>query len=297
MSFVWTVLGAGSILPRDGFGCAGYALRSAPDVGREVKGEGDSDARTRPSTEDARAFTLFDCGPGTLRALGTAGFDLRDLRRVVLTHFHPDHCLDLLALAFARRNPGLRSSLRHRWEIVGPVGLASWLERAATLFGDRGWTRFEDVDVTEVDPRRAGSLLRFDDSGHGVELSWCATRHTSDSLAWRVDAVHRDASGAPVRGASIAYTGDTGENADVAALARDVGLFVCECSFDDAHAVEHHLTPASAGRLAAAARCRALLLTHFYPGLDPEDARRGVAPAYLGRVELARDGSVHRVDA
>lgn len=283
MTLVWTVLGAGSILPRDGYGCAGYALRTAPIE--------------RDEPETARAFTLFDCGPGTLRALGSAGLDLRDLQRVVLTHFHPDHCLDLLALAFARRNPGLRGSLRHRWEIVGPAGLASWLERGATLFGDRGWTRFEDVDVTEVDPRRPGSLLRVDGAGEGVELSWCSTRHTSDSLAWRVDAVRRDPSGARARGASIAYTGDTGENPDVAALARDVDLFVCECSFDDAHAVEHHLTPSSAGRLAAAARCRTLLLTHFYPGLDPEDARRGAATAFLGPVELARDGSVHRVDA
>ena len=42
------VLGAGSILPRAGYGCAGYALRPTPDG----------------------ALTLFDCGPGSLRALG-----------------------------------------------------------------------------------------------------------------------------------------------------------------------------------------------------------------------------------
>ena len=54
------VLGAGSILPRAGYGCSGYALRPAP----------------------GEPVTLLDCGPGSIRALGGAGIDVAEIERV-----------------------------------------------------------------------------------------------------------------------------------------------------------------------------------------------------------------------
>ena len=259
MTALWKVLGAGSILPRAGYGSSGYALRPAP----------------------GERSTLFDCGPGTLRALGAAGLGLADVERVVLSHFHPDHCWDVFALAFARRNPNLRDL--GELELVGPRGLAAWLERGAAVYGSRGWTRFEGARVLEVDPAGPGGFVR-----EGLALSWTATGHTPEALAWRADLEG---------GASVAYSGDSGENADVAALARGVELFACECSFPDDAAVAHHLTPSSAARLARAAGCRRLLLTHFYPELDPAEARAVAARTFAGEIELARDQSEHALPA
>lgn len=262
MPATWTVLGAGSILPRAGYGCSDYALRPAP--GAKV--------------------TLFDCGPGSVRALGAAGIGLAEVERVAISHFHPDHWLDLLALAFARRNPAFEAP---PIEIVGPRGLASLLERAASMFGERTWLRFEGATFREVEPdtpRGAGARLACG----AFELAWAPTRHTPEAVAWRI--------GLP-GGASIAYTGDSGENEDVARLASGVDLFVCECSFPDDAAVPHHLTPTSAGRMARAAGCARLLLTHFYPSLDPAAAREVAARVFDGPIDLARDGSVHIVPA
>jgi ribonuclease Z len=258
MAAEWTVLGAGSILPRAGFGCAGHALR--PGSGSRV--------------------TLFDCGPGTLRALGQAGIALGEVERVAVSHFHPDHWLDLLALAFARRNPACQPPAA--LEIVGPRGLGELLERAASILGERSWLRFEGAAIVEVDPERCDAPLERGP----VRLAWVATLHTPESIAWRADLAD---------GSSVAYSGDTGENRAVADLAHDADLFVCECSFPDEMMVERHLTPASAGRLANAARCRRLLLTHFYPSLDPEAARDGAARHFGGPIEVSRDGSVHGI--
>ena len=138
--------------------------------------------------------------------------------------------------------------------------------------------------MREVDPGAQGSLELSD-----MRLSWVATRHTPNALAWRADL--SAASGT----VSLAYTGDSGENPDVAALARGVDLFVCECSFADEHATEHHLSPSSAARMALAARARRLLLTHFYPGLDPGAAREVAARTFPGPIELAADRSVHEL--
>ncbi len=48
---------------------------------------------------------LFDAGPGSLRQLVRLGVSHLQLDRVYLTHFHPDHCLDVFAILFAMRHP------------------------------------------------------------------------------------------------------------------------------------------------------------------------------------------------
>ncbi len=259
-----TVLGAGSILPRvpgaDGraYGPAGYAVRFAA----------------------GGAVTLLDCGPGSVRALGAAGIALTDVSRVVLSHFHPDHCLDLFALLFARRNPGLVGA--RPLELVGPTGLRALLAGGDAAFGR--WVERRDSDrVVEVEPCAAPEPVKDVGEGEGLRLTRVATGHTPHALAWRVE--RADGS------AALVYSGDSGEVAALADLARAADLFCCECSFADEHAVPHHLTPTAAGRLAQRAGARWLLLTHFYPGLDPDDAVRSASAEFHGPIVAAHDGA------
>jgi len=250
----WTVLGAGSILPRAGFGSSGHALRTAP--------------RSK--------VTLFDCGPGTIRSLPAAGIALEEVERVVISHFHLDHCLDLFALAFARNNP----SLQPLWdlEIVGPVGTAALLARGEGTLGK--WAKDPQADVIEVElDERGGAALARD----GLALRCVRTGHTPEALAWRAEGAW----------GSVAYTGDSGEVNAVAHLARGADLFVIECSFPDSNAVPGHLTPSASGRMAKRAGCAKAVLTHFYPDVDPEEARLLALREFGGEVQTSRDGSVH----
>ena len=250
MTATLTVLGAGSILPRAGYGCSGYALRAGP----------------------GEPVTLLDCGPGSVRSLGAVGIGLEEVNRVVLSHFHTDHCLDLFTLGFARRNP--YHDPIPPLERIGPRGLLRMTEGAPEVLGS--WVVDPRTETREVDPD-----ADFVAGGHRFRS--CPTRHTPESLAWRVDLAG---------GESLLYTGDTGENPDVAALGEGVDLFVAECSFPDDEGVEHHLTPSSAARLARDAGARVLLLTHFYPNSEPEEAREVAARTFNGPIELARDGAV-----
>jgi ribonuclease BN (tRNA processing enzyme) len=251
VSATWTVIGAGTILPRLGYGPAAYALRPRP----------------------GGPVTLFDCGPGTLRSLPAAGIALLEVERIVLSHFHLDHCLDLFAFAFARRNPSL-GELR-TLEVIGPRGLSRLVEQAEGAL--TSFARDPAAHWREVDPKQLTGVLERE----GLRLSWAATGHTPEALAWRADLAD---------GSSVAYSGDSPEEPRVAELARGVDLFVCECSHADGAGVPGHLTPASAARLARAASCRRLLLTHFYPGLEPEQARERVAADFDGEILCARDG-------
>ena len=255
----WTVLGAGSILPRKGYGCAGYALRPSPGAG----------------------LTLFDCGPGTLRSLAEADLRLEDVHRIVLSHFHLDHCLDLFALGFARTNPDFEAP---PLELIGPAGLRRFVEKAAAALGSSPARGFHGVRFLEVEPAGKTASREFDE----YRLSTVATYHTRQALAWRADLPG---------GGSVTFSGDTGEEPTVGALAKECEAFVCECSFPEERAQPNHLTPAGAARLAEHARCQRLILTHFYPSMDPERARTEAAEYFGGTIELAYDRAEFQLGA
>jgi ribonuclease BN (tRNA processing enzyme) len=253
------VLGSGSILPRIGHGCSGYALRPAP----------------------GEAVVLLDCGPGSIRALAGAGVGLEEVRRVVFSHYHLDHCLDLFALFFARRNPGFSSP--PPLEIFGPPGLAHLVKHAPDLFGSHA--QDPDCRVTELSPGGDG---RTSFTAGGLHLEGVLTHHTEHSLAWRVGLAD---------GVSLVYTGDCGEEDAVAQLAGGADLLLAECSCPDGAGLEHHLTPRGAARLAQRAGVKKLVLTHFYPAVDPEAARSAASHIFTGPIEIAHDGSLHRPGA
>lgn len=257
MSATLTVLGAGAILPQPGRGPAGYALRPSP----------------------GEAVTLLDCGPGSVRMLGAVDIGIEEVERVVFSHYHLDHCLDVFALIFARHNPGLAGV--PTLELIGPPGLSTLIEEAPRALGR--WAMDTDCTVLEVEPDARGRAVRTRGS---LRLEAQQNGHTRPAFSWRVDLAD---------GSALTYSGDTDDDARVAALARASDLFVCECSFPDDRGTENHLTPTQAGRLAQAAGARRLLLTHFYPGTDPDEARSVAAREFSGPIELARDGSVHGV--
>lgn len=246
------VFGSGCALPQPGRGPAGYGFRIA----------------------GTRGVTLLDCGPGTVRALGDAGIDLLDVERVVVSHFHTDHILDLYALAFARRNPHLDGARLAPLTIIGPKGLAAVLALEPAALGLAAtWRKAPRQSVVELE---AGSEIRAGD----LSLRCQSARHSPEALHWRVG--HE--------GASLTFSGDTGEHPGLAELARDTDLLIAECAFGPSEEPDVHLNAAAAGRAARDAGAGHLLLTHFYPHVDPKEAVATAASLAHGPVWAATDG-------
>lgn len=214
---------------------------------------------------------LVDCGPGTLRSLAACGHTLDRIDAVLLSHEHADHVADLVHLLFARRNPALAAA--PDLEIVGPTGTAELVARALAFIGRDALPSGTRVRELSADAPGRSAL-------QGFEFAHTPTGHTSRALAFALE----------VDGARLVYSGDCGDERRLLELAREAELLVCECSSADDAPLEGHLTPSAVVRLAAAVRPRHLLLTHFYPELEPAAAVRAVQAGWAGPVAAARDG-------
>lgn len=219
------------------------------------------------------ASVLLDCGSGVVHRLARAGVDWMAITHVAITHFHADHLSDLAFLIFTWRY-GAEEPRGAPVDIIGPPGMDALLTRFAGAFGD--WVREPgyEVRVHEAPP---GAVL---DLGGAVQLSAFKVPHTEESIAY--DVVHA--------GQRVVYTGDTGFDEGLGRWAAGCDLLLAECSLPDEREMAIHLTPRRCGELAALARPRTLVLTHFYPPVEQVDIRGIVHDRFDGPVVLAEDG-------
>lgn len=220
---------------------------------------------------------LLDTGAGALRQLAAVGVGPDEVGRVFYTHYHVDHVAELPLLLFVLRHPGLDRP--RSLEIYGPRGLGRLRAGLEELFGE--W----------VVPRAVRVHWREVAAGWEGTFPWGrvrtgGTRHVPGSLAYRFEFAG---------GGSLAYTGDTGPSSSLARFVAGVDVLLCECSLVRAGPEALHLDPETAGRLAAAAGVKRLILTHFYPPVDGVDAAAAAGAHYGGPVVLAEDLTTYAV--
>jgi len=222
--------------------------------------------------------TAIDPGPGSLKRAFDAGFPPWTIRRVLLTHHHVDHMLDLVALLFARVNPFLDPpSPLTELVILGGPGTAALVDGIGALFGPGLLRSGEGVRVSEL---RAGA---FDLGIPGGSAEAFAVAHSAASLAYRITLRS---------GVVVAISGDTGDDPGAVAVAKDADFYLLEAALIEDRRVVGHVTAHEAGTIAARAGCRHLILNHFYPQVDPETAAREASRAFRGRITIGRDGWV-----
>lgn len=253
------ILGAGGATPLPGLSPAAYHL--------EVDGHA----------------ILLDPGPGALVRLVAAGHapgGVDDVGQVLLSHLHPDHCLDLVAILFAAHSPlpACRDPLR----VTGPPGLERLLDRFRDIWGRSLEPRRRELQVREM---VGGEALTLPGGGRveAFEVDHPQDRVAAACLGFRF--TDRE-------GRSLVYSGDTGACPGLTAAATGCDLLVVECSTPDELATPGHMTPQLVGELCAAAGPGRVALTHQYPPAAELDL-----PSLVGRhtdtpVIQARDGTL-----
>jgi ribonuclease Z len=269
---------------------------------------------------------LFDPGEGTQRQMLFAGVTASQVTRICVTHFHGDHCLGLpgvLARMSLDRVP-------HPVEICYPAGSREVFRRLrhASLFRDvldlrerriRGAGpvvvdaaafRLEaralshsvptvGYRLTEPDGRRMlpDRLAAAGIAGPDIGLLQRAGRLSVEGRTVTLEQVSE-----PRPGQRFAFIMDTRLCDAAFELAEQADMLVCESTFANAEAAlardYGHLTAGQAGQIAARARARLLVLTHFSQRYESDSGSRSdgvermageAAEAFGGEVVVASD--------
>ncbi len=210
------------------------------------------------------ARVICDLGPGTFAALPIDP-DLVDA--VVISHGHPDHCSDLLAMVHART---------YRPQPPDPIPVYApqmvW-DRISDFLGEEpGCFRFvptNDGDQISVGP---------------IAVSFSAMDHSVPTVGSRWEATGR----------TMFYTGDTGAAGSWRERARGVDVMICEASYQDATddpGYPQHLTARRAGEIAREVEVGSLVLTHIPPYLDKRVSIAEAEESFGKAVQLAVPGA------
>ncbi|TVZ04526.1 ribonuclease Z [Trebonia kvetii] len=261
---------------------------------------------------------LFDPGEGTQRQMLFAGVTAHQVTRVCVTHFHGDHCLGL---------PGVLQRMALD-RVTGTVEVAYPASGADIFDRIRKLSLFHDtLSLRERPVPEAGGVLA---DGPAFRLEARPLSHRVPAVGYRlsepdgirmlpaelaargitgpdIGRLQRDGMieqngsrfhladvSVPRRGQKFAFIMDTRLCDAAFELAADADLLVCESTFADADAglAEDygHLTAGQAGRIAAAAGARRLVLTHFsqrYADAALPQLLRDAAAVYDGDIVLA----------
>lgn len=215
---------------------------------------------------------LLDLGQGSFPRL--AGLmDPADLDAVLISHLHPDHFIDLVALRHYLR----WEEPRRRVRVIGPAGLD---DRLDALHAEPGFSA-EALDVEALAPGRL-TVGPF-----AIEAA--RVKHTDSSFGFRVSAAG-DAAGAGSRG--LVYSGDCGRAEDLDALARPGDTLLTEVSFGPGPVTPgaEHLNGPAVGELARRVGAGRVLLTHLQMGFDRAATVDSVKARFDGPVDLVDPG-------
>src|SRR5574341_116002 len=238
---------------------------------------------------------LVDAGSGVGAQLVQAGLRPYDWPRLLITHHHSDHTIDLGHLLITRWIVGQNAPL----EIWGPAGTRRQLEK---LLDYLAWDvevrrahmherRPPEVRVTEIEEGRIFAA-------GGVTVSAFLVEHDPVKPAF---GFHFEGGGR-----RVVVSGDTRPSENLVRWSHDADLLIHECcemaktswspgcgwptleeKIEDL--ASYHTQPDAVGRVAREARVKKLALTHLMPGSDPAELTAAAGTDYGGPVVVGED--------
>jgi len=194
----------------------------------------------------------------------------------VVSHLHPDHHVDLVALRhYLKYGLGRPSTLR----LHAPADLRP---RYDTFLGEQGF-----LDNLPGEDVRAGSW-----SVGPFRVEAGPVTHAPNAFAFRVSSV------ALPDAPALVYSGDCGRWPDLLPLihAGDTLLSEAFWGVDQPAAGMLHLTAMDAANAAREGGAARLILTHLADAQDPERCRSAAAEIYAGPIDVARPGLSLRIE-
>ncbi|MDH5678902.1 MAG: MBL fold metallo-hydrolase [Nitrospinota bacterium] len=228
---------------------------------------------------------IIDPGPGAVHRIAQRGLDAMDVDAIFLSHHHLDHSADVAPWLFSYKyclEPDSAQSAQPRRDplIVAPEGFGKVYEGLVDTYGkmllsDDYKVRIEEVNRTEWQwpgglSFRSIPMLHFIPS-----VGYLFKKHD---------------------GPALAYSGDTGFCEELVELASMADALLVECSLPDERRMEGHMTPSDIARVGIESGVKKLILTHFYPMMNPQAAVETIrAAGYPGEIIAGEDGMMAQI--
>lgn len=243
---------------------------------------------------------VIDCGEAVAHRLVQAGVPLDTIDSVYLTHHHSDHIAGYGSLLLLAWGSGLSTPI----DVYGPPFVETMTENLLRAYGPDIETRISDEGRVPL-----ATLIRTNsiaEAGtvcerHGVRVTAALVNHppVTPALAFRFDTPDR----------SFVFSGDTTPSDRLIELAQGADVLVHEVMDLDAfirlrgrsqnadhdsliaHLARSHTAVEDAGRVAARAGVKILVLTHFVPnlGVSDEQWHAKAASTFGGEVVVGQD--------
>jgi ribonuclease BN (tRNA processing enzyme) len=227
---------------------------------------------------------LLDLGSGALGPLHRF-MDPVAVDAVLLSHLHPDHCLDLcglyVMLKYAPRDRPKDQIDPPKPQVWGPSGTPARMARAYDLPPEPGMRR--QLDFQQWREREAvtfGPLV----------VTPFRVNHPVLAYGMRIEDT--------VTGRVLAYTGDTDTCDALGPLCTGADLVLADTAFVEGRDTSRgvHLTAARAGAaVTAAGGVKRLVLTHLPPWNDPQVAVAEARTTWQGALDVAHPGAVYEL--
>lgn len=213
---------------------------------------------------------LFDSGSGSFQRMIQAGIDFRKIEYLFYSHAHADHTTDLISFLFSTNSVPL--NIREKpLHIVGPKGFRKFIKLLIKAFPTLEPGSYEILVHQVASSRLRGSnfVIRTKPMNHG----------SLPAVGYRLEYNHK----------ILVYSGDTGYCDNIVTLAQNADILILECSLPDEYAIDMHLSPSYAGKIAQLANVKRLILTHFYPICEQYPILDQCRKEYSGEVLIASD--------
>ncbi len=198
----------------------------------------------------------MDFSASAIHRIAQEKLDWANLDAIWISHFHLDHMGGLAPFLFGTKYAPEMQERTKPLRIFSAKGLKKILE----TYDEAGQFDFLQqpfpLEITEVEPLKKFQILE------DLEAVSFDTPHTDESRA-----IHLKSDDDK----TLVYSADTGFTKALGTFAKDVDLFIMECSFVKNKPVEKHLELAEAIYLARYSNAKKVVLTHLYPEWDKVD--------------------------
>ncbi|WP_438315282.1 MBL fold metallo-hydrolase [Sporosarcina sp. FA9] len=213
---------------------------------------------------------LIDCGSGVLASLQNY-LPLEKIDAVVISHYHADHIADIGSLQYSRL---IQFYLNNPSPVLPIYGHRQDEENFAKLSYKE---RTIGVEISEDETVEIGPFT----------VSFCRTIHPAYCLAMKFTVGEN----------SIVLTADTEWRDELVDFARNADVLISEANLFEEHigVAPGHMGGSEAGKLAAQANVKQLMLTHLPLHGNVEEILEAAVQEYKGPTELAKVGKVYTV--